>query len=88
MMTRDEFKIAILDALQKVAKMHDVTLVSPLVEETVLLESGLDSLGFATLVASLDVMLDFDPFADAEVAFYPTTLAEFIDFYHDNQPKK
>lgn len=85
-MTRDELKTKILASLERVASMNDVTLVSPLEEDTVLLESGLDSLGFATLVASLDVELDYDPFAAADEAYYPRTLAEFIDYYHDNQP--
>lgn len=85
-MTRDELKTTIMAALERVASMNDVTLVSPLTEEVILLESGLDSLGFATLVASLDVELDYDPFAAADEAYYPQTLGEFIDYYNDNQP--
>ena len=33
-----------------------------LIDETILLDTGLDSLGFAVLVAQLDEELGFDPF--------------------------
>ena len=85
-MLRDELKSIILDAMAKIAAMQDIKLVPSIMEDTVLLESGLDSLGFATLVASLDVRLGYDPFAAADEAYYPRTLAEFVDFYYKNQP--
>jgi acyl carrier protein len=47
----------------------------------VLLDSGLDSLGFAVLVTKLADELGFDPFVESDVPFYPTTLGEFISFY-------
>jgi acyl carrier protein len=50
-------------------------------DDTVLLESGLDSLGFAVLVAKLEEEFDVDPFADAETAVYPTTFGEFVNIY-------
>lgn len=37
-------------------------LVADLEDETILLESGLDSMGFAILVAQLEIDLDLDPF--------------------------
>ena len=37
-------------------------LVPELKDDVVLLESGLDSLGFAILVATLEEKLEFDPF--------------------------
>ncbi|WP_102305444.1 hypothetical protein [Vibrio cyclitrophicus] len=52
------------------------------IEDTqVLLESGLDSLGFAILVALLEEELDFDPFQEMENAVYPTTFGEFVAIY-------
>jgi hypothetical protein len=51
-----------------------------------LLESGLDSLGFAILVARLEDELGYDPFSTAEQAYYPHTFLEFIHFYVANQP--
>ncbi|MCF7355626.1 acyl carrier protein [Vibrio sp. CK2-1] len=49
--------------------------------EQVLLESGLDSLGFAILVALLEEELDLDPFQKMEEAVYPTTFGEFVAIY-------
>ncbi len=50
-------------------------------ENVILLESGLDSLGFAILVALLEEELDFDPFQEMEDAVYPTTFGEFVAIY-------
>ncbi len=52
-----------------------------LADDTVLLESGLDSLGFAIFVARLDEELGFDPFTAADEAYYPQTFGEFVAFY-------
>ncbi|MEZ9128862.1 acyl carrier protein [Vibrio sp. 3-2(1)] len=49
----------------------------------VLLESGLDSLGFAILVALLEEELDFDPFQEMEDAVYPITFGEFLNIYEN-----
>ena len=49
--------------------------------EMVLLESGVDSLGFAILVARLEEELGFDPFSDSEDAYYPKTFGDFVTFY-------
>jgi acyl carrier protein len=55
--------------------------------ESVLLESGLDSLGFAILVVRLEEVLGYDPFVLSAVAYYPRTFGDFVKFYEDNQPK-
>jgi acyl carrier protein len=49
--------------------------------DQVLLESGLDSLGFAILVVLLEEELDFDPFQEMTTAVYPTTFGEFLAIY-------
>ena len=56
-------------------------------KDLVLLDSGLDSLGFAVLVVKLEEKLEFDPFILSETPYYPQTLGDFIKFYEDNQPK-
>ena len=61
--------------------------VPALDDDTVLLETGLDSLGFAILVVELEDRLGFDPFSLANEPFYPTTLGEFVGFYETNQPR-
>lgn len=57
-----------------------------LANETVLLETGLDSLGFAILVSELEDQLGFDPFTLADDAFYPRTFGEFVAFYDKHKP--
>ena len=56
-------------------------------DDLVLLESGLDSMGFAVLVVELEEVLGFDPFSISEDAFYPSTYGEFVSFYEKNEPK-
>ena len=56
-------------------------------DDLVLLESGLDSMGFAVLVVELEEILGFDPFSISEEAFYPSTFGEFVSFYEKHQPK-
>ena len=50
-------------------------------DDLVLLDSGLDSLGFAILVALLDEELGYDPFQVMEEPIYPTTFDEFLKTY-------
>jgi Phosphopantetheine attachment site len=66
--------------MEQVAKEQDVTL-PPLTDATVLLDSGLDSLGFAILVARLEDAIGFDPFAASEEAYFPVTLGDFVRVY-------
>lgn len=70
----------ILLALEDVAEIRG-TEVSVLTDETILLESGLDSLGFAILVARLEEELGYDPFVMMDVPVYPRTLGEFLEIY-------
>lgn len=58
-----------------------------LTPDQVLLECGLDSLGFAVLVTRLDEELGYDPFTLDEEAYYPQTFGDFVDFYKKHQPK-
>ncbi|HWB49450.1 MAG TPA: hypothetical protein VG651_10095 [Stellaceae bacterium] len=55
--------------------------LAPLSDELGLLETGLDSLCFAIIVARLEDMLGVDPFsADDEIDF-PVTVGDFIRLY-------
>lgn len=60
--------------------------VPALEADTVLLETGLDSLGFAILVTRLEEELGFDPFTLADEPFYPRTYGEFLSFYGAHAP--
>jgi acyl carrier protein len=55
--------------------------LAPLRDDLVLLDSGLDSLCFAILVARLEDDLGVDPFLDADDGAFPETLGDFIAFY-------
>jgi acyl carrier protein len=64
----------------EVAQEQHKTLV-PLSDELGLLETGLDSLCFAIIVARLEDRLGLDPFsADDEIDF-PVTVGDFIRLY-------
>ena len=58
-----------------------VLVVDELEDDTILLETGLNSLGFAVLVVTLEDELGFDPFPILEEAVYPRTFLEFVDVY-------
>jgi acyl carrier protein len=57
--------------------------LAPLTDDLVLLNSGLDSLCFAILVATLEDRLGVDPFTEREDVQYPVTLSDFVRFYED-----
>ncbi|MCB1701820.1 MAG: acyl carrier protein [Pseudomonadales bacterium] len=71
----------ILRLMAEIAENTDCSLVEDLQDNTVLLESGLDSLGFAILVARLEEELGRDPFTETDDIVYPRTLGEFIAIY-------
>jgi acyl carrier protein len=70
------------------AAMSGTTLTRDITDDLVLLESGLDSLGFATLVVRLDEELGFDPFTMRDDIVYPTTFGEFVAIYRDARPSQ
>ncbi len=69
----DMFKAALVNAeAEPPAEFRD---------DMVLLESGLDSLGFAILVARLEERLGYDPFSLMEEPIYPQTFGDFVSVY-------
>jgi len=73
-------KLTILQQMEQVAREHG-RILPPLTDELVLANCGLDSLGFAVLVARLEDTLGIDPFTAAEDAFFPITLGDFVKVY-------
>ena len=73
---------AILSEFELVAKEQKRKL-PPLTDDLVLLDSGLDSLCFAIIVARLEDTLGRDPFSTDEAIDFPVTLSDFIRFYED-----
>ncbi|MCP5412132.1 MAG: acyl carrier protein [Alphaproteobacteria bacterium] len=73
-MVVDQFRQVAREQGKEIAELND---------DTVLLESGLDSLCFAIIVAQLEDRLGVDPFTAAEDVYFPVTLGDFIRFYED-----
>jgi acyl carrier protein len=71
---------AIADAIVAVARDQNKTL-APLNDNLVLLESGLDSLCFAILVARLEDKLGVDPFTASDDVQFPVTFGDFVRLY-------
>jgi acyl carrier protein len=70
----------VLAHVEQVAKEQGKKL-APLSENLVLLESGLDSLCLAIIVARLEDALGVDPFSTAEDGRLPLTVGDFVQFY-------
>lgn len=81
-----DLKVKILNAINEIAEQRGAE-IQEINDETVLLESGLDSLGFAILVVHLEEELGYDPFVMMDQPVYPRTLAEFVDVYKNFAPK-
>lgn len=79
-MTIKSVRETITSHFERVAEEQDKVL-APLADDLALLESGLDSLCFAIIVARLEDDLGFDPFSTADDTHFPVTVGEFIRFY-------
>jgi hypothetical protein len=71
-----------MSEMEKIAAEQGRTL-APLRDDLVLLDSGLDSLGFAILVARLEDELGMDPFTASEDVYFPVTLGDFVRVYEN-----
>jgi acyl carrier protein len=75
-------RLTILAQFAQVAEEQRVKLPA-LSDELVLLDSGLDSLAFAILVARLEDELGVDPFTASDDVYFPVTLGDFIRVYEN-----
>ena len=71
---------------EQVAQEQGKTLVT-LTPETMLVESGLDSLCMAIIVARLEDLLGVDPFAAGDSIDFPVTFGDFVRLYEDAAAK-
>jgi acyl carrier protein len=86
-MTKDEIRGQISEEFLEIFTERNPSKATPdLSDDIILLASGLDSLGFAVLVAALEERFDYDPFTESSEAYYPQTFGEFVEFYFQNQP--
>jgi hypothetical protein len=60
--------------------------LAQLTDNLKLLDSGLDSLSFALIVARLEEAVGFDPFDVADDVKFPVTFGDFVKLY-DNYSK-
>ncbi len=74
--------LTIMSQIEQVAEEQQVKL-PPLSDDLVLLDSGLDSLGFAILVARLEDVLGVDPFTASDDVYFPVTLGDFVRVYEN-----
>ena len=72
-----QFEQVALEQKRKLARLSD---------DLKLLESGLDSLSFALIVARLEDTVGFDPFDTDEEMRFPVSFGDFVRLY-DNHPK-
>jgi hypothetical protein len=72
----------IIAQFEQVAREQKRKLVPP-TDDMALMDTGLDSLCFAIVVARLEDALGYDPFSASEDAQFPVTMGEFIKFYED-----
>ena len=73
-------KETIILQMQQIAREQSKKL-PPLRQDLPLLETGLDSLSIAILVARLEDVLRVDPFNASDAINVPVTLADFIKLY-------
>jgi acyl carrier protein len=66
--------------MEQIAREHE-KILAPLKEDLMLADCGLDSLGFAVLVARLEDRLGIDPFSAVEEGVFPVTLGDFVKAY-------
>jgi acyl carrier protein len=72
----------VLDQIVRIARQQNKTL-APLSDGLPLLNSGLDSLCIAVLVASLEDTIGVDPFENADDVPFPVTLGNLIELYEN-----
>jgi hypothetical protein len=72
----------VIAEIERIAAQYEKKL-APLSADTVLANSGLDSLCFAVLALRLEEQLGVDPFSSSESVGFPTTLGEFVHVYEN-----
>ena len=77
-----DIRTEIMHEFKQVAQEHGTNL-GPIADNLLLLDSGLDSLGFAVVVARLEDRLGVDPFNASEGILFPVTFGEFVQCYEN-----
>ena len=75
-------KLTVISEIEQIAEQHQKTL-APLTDDAILMNTGLDSLCFAVLVARLEDRLGVDPFSASDDVAFPVTLGDFVRVYEN-----
>jgi acyl carrier protein len=75
-------RTTVISLLTQVASEQGKTLV-PLSDDVALMDTGLDSLCIAIIVARLDDQFGVDPFGEADEVTLPVTVGDFIRIYEN-----
>lgn len=75
-------RLTVTSQIEQIAAEQRIAL-PPLGDDLVLLDSGLDSLCFAILVARLEDSLGLDPFTSSDEVYFPVTLGDFVKVYEN-----
>lgn len=75
-----EVRRAVTASFERTAIAQERTLAR-LSDDLVLVDSGLDSLCFAIIVAELEDELGLDPFSDLDDDLFPVRFGEFVRLY-------
>jgi len=81
----ESVRATIISQFEKVATEQKRKL-APLTDDRPLMDSGLDSLCFAIVVARLEDTLGYDPFSTSDDVQFPVTFGDFISFYENAAP--
>jgi acyl carrier protein len=71
-----QFEQVAVEQHRKLARLSD---------QVKLLDSGLDSLSFALIVARLEDVLGVDPFDSTDDVKFPTTFGDFVKLYEKHR---
>jgi acyl carrier protein len=75
-------KLTVISEIEQIAEQHQKRL-APLTDDSILMNTGLDSLCFAVLVARLEDRLGVDPFSTSDDISFPVTLGDFVRVYEN-----
>ncbi len=75
-------RLTVTSQIEQIADEQRIKLPA-LSDDLVLLDSGLDSLCFAILVARLEDTLGVDPFTASDDVYFPVTLGDFVRVYEN-----
>ncbi len=76
-----QLRQTLIETLSAVMREHNVAPPDTFSDDLPLLRTGLDSLGYAIVVARLEQELGYDPFLLMDEPVYPRTFGELVAIY-------